>query len=210
MKRDTKKTQVTCNTTDDAIIILASITLGAMRIGNGFCVASMKYINPTYRQQLLNLIARYAEDGIFPNPHLRGDQEIWVKIRIGNPVDDTINTSSTYTIGKNAVIAASMSIQVTDSVRIGDNFKWVRHETLRMADLNTGYCLTCRDLQIGNNCTYVVASHSNGITSSYSNKPCTAMSCVRMEDSSALIQSIRHIAPTDTTFVAPWGTTTGV
>lgn len=208
-----KKTQGTCNTTDDVIIILASMTLGAMRIGNGFCVASMKYINPTYRQQLLSLIAGYAEDGImlnFPSPHLTGKQEIWVKIRLGDPRDDTINTSSTYTIGKNAVIAASMSIQATDSVRIGDNFKWVRHETLRVADPNTGYGLTCRDLQIGNNCTYVVAARSNGANPNYSNKPFTAMSCVRMEDNSAIIQSIRNITPKDTTYVAPWGTTTGI
>ena len=207
-----KKTQSTCNTTDDVIIILASITLGAMRIGNGFCVASMKYINPTYRQQLLSLIAGYAEDGLMLNfrPHLTGNQEIWVKIRIGDPVCDTISTSSTYTIGKNAVIAASMSIQATDSVRIGDNFKLVRHATLREADPNRGYGLICRDLQIGNNCTYVVAVRSNGVTPSYSNRPCTAMSCVRMEDSSAIIQSTRHITPMDTTYVAPWGTTTGI
>lgn len=205
-----KKTQATCNTTDDVIIILASTTLGAMRIGNGFCVASMKYINPTYRQQLLSLIAGYAEDGIMLNSPRPNLTEIWVKIRIGDPRDDTINASSTYTIGKNAVIAASMSIQATDSVRIGDNFKWVSHATLRAADLNTGYGLTCRDLQIGNNCTFVVAARSYGATPSYSNKPCTAMSCVRMEDSSAIIQNNRHITPMDTTYVAPWGTTTGI
>ena len=108
------------------------------------------------------------------------------------------------------MIAASMVIQATDSVRIGDNFKWVSYATLRAADLNTEYGLTCRDLQIGNNCTYVVAARSYGATPSYSNKPCTAMSCVRMEDSSAIIQSNRHITPMDTTYVAPWGTTTGI